>query len=73
MWKLDDDSKLINYAKLHDWKFGSNTWVIEDGFIVEQESKKVLDIWQGGIERGTDVILYGQHGGANQKWDVNSL
>ena len=70
MWKFED-GKLINYEKLHDWKFGSNAWIIdEDGFIVEENSKKVLDISGGGTNRGTDVILYGRHGGENQKWDV---
>ena len=36
LWKLDDNGKMTNYAKLHDWKFGSSTWVIDKGYIFEK-------------------------------------
>ena len=42
LWKLDDNGKMTNYAKLHDWKFGSSTWVIDKGYIFEKIQRMFL-------------------------------
>ena len=69
LWKLTDDHKLINKSVGTDWVFGLNRWLIEDGFIVDQQTGKVLDI-AGGASIRNPVILYPKHGGAHQKWGV---
>ena len=43
--------------------------MIEDEFIVDQQTGKVLDI-AGGASVRNPVILYPKHGGAHQKWGV---
>ena len=44
LWKLSKDGKLINKAHGQNWKHGSETWVIEDDFIINQDSKKVMSV-----------------------------
>ena len=53
-----------------NWVFGSKHWLIEDGFIVDQQTGKVLDIEGEVFSPGREVIVYPKHGGANQKWEV---
>ena len=59
---------MINKSFGTDWVFGSNCWVIEDGFVVDQQTGNVLDI-AGGARKRNPVILYPKHGGAHQKWE----
>ena len=59
---------MVNKSVGINWVFGSNHWLIEDGFIFDQQTGKVLDI-EGGNPRHP-VIVYPKHGGANQKWEV---
>jgi hypothetical protein len=32
-----------------------------------------LDVWQGSLEPGTPVVVWGMHHGANQRWRFESL
>ena len=59
---------MVNKSVGINWVFGSKHWLIEDGFIVDQQTGKVLDI-EGGNPR-YPVIVYPKNGGANQKWEV---
>ena len=71
LWKLRADRKLVNKSVGINWVFGSNRWLIEDGFIVDQQTGNVLDIEGGvGASPSNPVILYPKHGQANQKWEV---
>ena len=61
---------MVNKSVGINWVFGSNRWLIEDGFIVDQQTRKVLDIEGGVASPRNPVILYPKHGGANQKWEA---
>ena len=70
LWKVTADCKLVNKSVGINWVFGSKHWLIEDGFIVDQQTGKVLDIEGEVFSPGREVIVYPKHGGANQKWEV---
>ena len=61
---------MVNKSVGINWVFGSKHWLIEDGFIVDQQTGKVLDIEGGVASPRNPVILYPKHGEANQKWEV---
>ena len=42
-WKLTSDGKLINMVLNESWKYGSKSWSMEDGYIIEKSSKQVMD------------------------------
>ena len=69
LWKLTDDSKLINKSAGTDWEFGSNFLAIEDGFVIDRPTGNVFDI-AGGCFIRNPVILHPRHGGDHQKWEV---
>ena len=54
-----------------DWKYGNNTWSIEGEFIIDESSGNVLDI-VGGAFKNNPVILYSKHGGAHQRFKMES-
>lgn len=44
-------------------------WYVGGEYIVkEKEPTKVLDIADGNATNGANIIVYGKHGGNNQKW-----
>ena len=51
------------------WKYGSKSWSMEDGYIIEKSSKQVMDskmIYSGG----SDVILSNkEENKSSQKWE----
>ena len=51
LWKITNDRKLVNKSVGTDWIFGSNDWLIADGFVFNQQTEKVLDI-SGGASTG---------------------
>ena len=51
LWKITVDRKLVNKSVGTDWIFGSNDWLIADGFVFNQQAEKVLDI-SGGASTG---------------------
>ena len=52
----------------------TQTWFYSlDGSIVSQSNENILDIRGSNKNKGTDVILWPNWGGDNQKWDINDF
>ncbi|KAI8972760.1 ricin B lectin domain-containing protein [Pilobolus umbonatus] len=69
----EDGAKLIVWNQ--KWNGCDNQlWRIEDGYIINCKSAKVLDIAGGTMDSGNDIIQYSQKmtmEAANQRWDID--
>ena len=71
-WKLTLDGKLINMVLNESWKYGSKSWSLEDGYIIEKFSKQVMDN-EYDLE-GEDVILSDKQANkTTQQWEAVKL
>ena len=68
-WKLTKGGKLVNKTVNANWKFGKNTWEIQQGgYIMSKATKRVLD--SEGREFENEVRIWFKTGKSNQKWEA---
>ena len=68
-WKLTKGGKLVNKTVNANWKFGKNTWEIQQGgYIMSKATKRVLDSEGRAFENG--VRIWFKTGKLNQKWEA---